>query len=127
MKRQFAASVWREGNWYVSQCLEVDVASQGETEGEAMANFKEALELCFEPPHATRPILANSRRVARIGPSAKPPEKPAPNIAARAIPTPENKISKNKPGGLVQNKRFDLLGSLHSAARLGWPCYRDAF
>ena len=55
MKRRFAATVWREGKWYVSQCLEVDVASQGETEEEALANLKEALELHFEPPQATRP------------------------------------------------------------------------
>jgi predicted RNase H-like HicB family nuclease len=54
MKRPFAATVWREGNWYVSQCLEVDVASQGETEEEALANLAEALELHFEPPPATR-------------------------------------------------------------------------
>jgi len=54
MKRPFAATVWREGNWYVSQCLEVDVASQGETEEEALANLAEALELHFEPPQATR-------------------------------------------------------------------------
>ena len=55
MKRPFAATVWREGDWYVSQCLEVDVASQGETEEEALANLKEALELYFEPPTVTRP------------------------------------------------------------------------
>lgn len=55
MKRSFAATVWREGNWYVSQCLEVDVASQGNTEEEALANLTEALELHFEPPQATRP------------------------------------------------------------------------
>jgi predicted RNase H-like HicB family nuclease len=54
MMRPFAATVWREGKWYVSQCLEVDVASQGVTEDEALANLKEALELHFEPPHATR-------------------------------------------------------------------------
>ncbi|MGA9564645.1 MAG: type II toxin-antitoxin system HicB family antitoxin [Candidatus Korobacteraceae bacterium] len=54
MIRPFAASVWREGDWYVSQCLEVDVASQGETEDEALANLKEALELHFKPPQATR-------------------------------------------------------------------------
>ena len=48
MKRPFSATVWREGNWYVSQCLEVDVASQGESEEEALANLKEALELHFE-------------------------------------------------------------------------------
>ncbi len=54
MKRPFAATVWREGNWYVSQCLEIDIASQGESEQEALANLKEALELHFEPPHPTR-------------------------------------------------------------------------
>jgi predicted RNase H-like HicB family nuclease len=55
MKRPFAATVWREGNWFVSQCLELDIASQGETEEEALTNLKEALELYFEEPQATRP------------------------------------------------------------------------
>ena len=55
MKRPFAATVWREGEWHVSQCLEVDVASQGESEQEALDNLKEALELYFEPPRASRP------------------------------------------------------------------------
>ena len=54
MKRAFSATVWREGEWYVSQCLDLDVASQGESEEEALANLKEALELHFEPPRATR-------------------------------------------------------------------------
>jgi len=53
MKRTFTASVWREGDWFVAQCLEVDVASQGETEEEALANLREALELHFEEPRAT--------------------------------------------------------------------------
>ncbi|MBV9937768.1 MAG: type II toxin-antitoxin system HicB family antitoxin [Acidobacteriaceae bacterium] len=53
MKRPFAATVWREGDWFVSQCLEIDVASQGATEEEALENLKEALELHFEPPQAT--------------------------------------------------------------------------
>jgi len=54
MKRPFTATVWKDGTWYVSQCLELDIASQGETEEEALANLKEALELHFEPPQATR-------------------------------------------------------------------------
>jgi predicted RNase H-like HicB family nuclease len=54
MKRPFAATVWREGNWYVSQCLEIDIASQGATEDEALENLRDALELHFEPPQATR-------------------------------------------------------------------------
>ncbi len=55
MKRPFAAAVWREDKWFVAQCLEVDVASQGETEEEALENLREALELYFEPPRPTRP------------------------------------------------------------------------
>jgi predicted RNase H-like HicB family nuclease len=55
MQRPFAATVWREGRWYVSQCLAVDVASQGESEEQALANLKDALELHFEPPLASRP------------------------------------------------------------------------
>lgn len=53
MKREFMASTWREGGWFVAQCLEVDVASQRETEYEALANLREALELHFETPVAT--------------------------------------------------------------------------
>lgn len=53
MKRTFTASVWQEGIWFVAQCLEVDIASQGETEAEALANLAEALSLHFEPPVAT--------------------------------------------------------------------------
>ena len=34
----------------MAQCLDVDVASQGETEEEALTNLREALELYFEPP-----------------------------------------------------------------------------
>ncbi len=53
MKQPFAATIWRKGKWYVAQCLELDIASQGESEEEALANLKEALELHFEPPQAT--------------------------------------------------------------------------
>jgi predicted RNase H-like HicB family nuclease len=63
MKRSFAARVWREGRWFVSQCLEVDVASQGATEQEALENLREALELHFEPPQATRPPKVRSIEV----------------------------------------------------------------
>jgi predicted RNase H-like HicB family nuclease len=58
LKKTFSASVWREGPWFVAQCLEVDVASQGETEEQALENLREALELHFEPPIATvRPVM----------------------------------------------------------------------
>lgn len=53
MKRTFTASVWQDGSWFLAQCLEVDIASQGETEAEALSNLSEALSLHFEPPLAT--------------------------------------------------------------------------
>ena len=62
MKRPFSATVWREGDWFVSQCLDVDIASQGNTEEEALANLREALELHFEPPIATHPRLSAKSR-----------------------------------------------------------------
>lgn len=53
MTRTFNAAVWREGEWFVAQCLEADVASQGGTEGEAIENLREALELHYSDPQAT--------------------------------------------------------------------------
>ena len=53
MKRVFKASVSREGDWFVAQCLEIDVASQGRTEEQALANLQEALALHFEAPRAS--------------------------------------------------------------------------
>ena len=53
MKQQFAASVSMDGDWYVAQALDVDVASQGLSVDDALANLREALELHFEPPVPT--------------------------------------------------------------------------
>ena len=50
---QFRASVWKEGDLYVAQCLDVDIASQGESEADALNSLKEAVELHFAPPVAT--------------------------------------------------------------------------
>ncbi|MEF8822846.1 MAG: hypothetical protein V5A74_01910 [Desulfohalobiaceae bacterium] len=40
--------VYKEDNYYVSQCLNVDVASFGESIDEAIAALKEAVSLYFE-------------------------------------------------------------------------------
>lgn len=53
MKQTFTARVWKEDDWFIAQCAQVDVASQGRSEDEALANLREALELYFEPPTAT--------------------------------------------------------------------------
>ncbi|NCO35230.1 MAG: HicB family protein [Armatimonadetes bacterium CG2_30_59_28] len=53
MKQTYTAHVFREEAWVVAQCIEVDVASQGRTEDEALTNLSDALELHFTPPCAT--------------------------------------------------------------------------
>jgi predicted RNase H-like HicB family nuclease len=53
MSREFTAVIRKEGKWFVAQCIEVDVASQGRTEKAALKNLQEALELHFENPQAT--------------------------------------------------------------------------
>ena len=42
---RFTASVVREPPWFVARCREVEVASQGRSPEEALANLREALEL----------------------------------------------------------------------------------
>jgi predicted RNase H-like HicB family nuclease len=61
MTQEFTATVWAEGEWFIAQCREVDVASQGLTEDEALDNLREALELHFEPPRAT--VLPSIHRI----------------------------------------------------------------
>ena len=59
MKNQtFTASIWQEDGWFIAQCLEVDIASQGENEKAALDNLAEALELYFESPQPSlKPII----------------------------------------------------------------------
>lgn len=40
--------VCKEGDYYVSQCLEVDVSSFGKSRKSALLNLQDALELYFE-------------------------------------------------------------------------------
>ena len=46
--KQIHTIVWKEDNLYVAKALEVEVASQGESEEKALKNLQEALELYFE-------------------------------------------------------------------------------
>lgn len=52
MTRNLKYVVYQEDRYYVSQCLNVDVASFGETIDEAVQNLKEAVELYFENENA---------------------------------------------------------------------------
>jgi predicted RNase H-like HicB family nuclease len=59
---RLTAAVTLEDRIFVAQCLEVDVASQGATVEEALANLREAVELHFEdtpaPTVRQAPIIA---------------------------------------------------------------------
>lgn len=46
---------WKEGAYYVSQCLDVDVSSFGKTKKEAEHMLKEALEL-YKESHLNKMI-----------------------------------------------------------------------
>lgn len=56
--RTFTAAVHQEEDWYVAQCLEVDVASQGVTIQEALTNLREAVGLYLE--HTPTPDIAST-------------------------------------------------------------------
>ena len=60
---RLTAAVTHDPPWYVARCLEVEVASQGLSVEEALANLREALELYFEdapiPEGVEPPIIAS--------------------------------------------------------------------
>ena len=45
---KLAVLAWKEGEVYVADCPAVRIASQGDTEEEALQNLREAVELHFE-------------------------------------------------------------------------------
>ncbi|MEO8146618.1 MAG: hypothetical protein ABI723_03220 [Bacteroidia bacterium] len=45
-------SIWKEGKYYVAQCLVVEVSSFGKTKAEALKNLNEALSLFMEKEQA---------------------------------------------------------------------------
>ncbi|MBI2627188.1 MAG: type II toxin-antitoxin system HicB family antitoxin [Parcubacteria group bacterium] len=52
--------VWKEGKYFVAQCLNVDVSSFGKSQKEAVSNVKEALELYFED--TKKPVIPKIER-----------------------------------------------------------------
>lgn len=48
MKWKLTCAVEREGDWYVSFCDDLNIASQGRTIEEAKNNLEEAIEMFFE-------------------------------------------------------------------------------
>ena len=48
MERRLSYVLYQEGDGFVARCLDVNVASEGDSEAEAIDNLREALELYFE-------------------------------------------------------------------------------
>lgn len=46
--KNFKYIVYKEGKYFVSQCLNVDISSFGESIDKAVDNLKEAIELYYE-------------------------------------------------------------------------------
>ena len=63
--KQMAYVVYREDEFFVSQCLNVDVSSFGKTREEAVANLKEAVELYFEGEVAPAYTLVTNLNVGQ--------------------------------------------------------------
>lgn len=66
--RTLTAALHQEDDWYVAQCLEVDVASQGRTIDEALTNLAGAVQLYLEEVddpagHVTATPLVTSFRL----------------------------------------------------------------
>lgn len=40
--------IWKEDDYYISQCLEVDVSSFGKTKKQSLDNLQDALKLYYE-------------------------------------------------------------------------------
>jgi len=53
--KTLSAVIHKEGDWFVSLCPELDVASQGRTIEEAIANLKEAVSLYLEDEDVNLP------------------------------------------------------------------------
>jgi predicted RNase H-like HicB family nuclease len=64
MRTSFQNVVWKEGDFFVAQCLNVEVSSFGSSREDALKNLEEALELYFEDiPVTDASIIENPELV----------------------------------------------------------------
>lgn len=72
VRYQLTALVWEEDGVYVSRCVELEVASCGDTPKEALAMLREAADLCLENAEAYNmldvlgPLQAKEKYTATI-------------------------------------------------------------
>lgn len=46
--KPFRCAVWKQDNWFIADCVEIDLATQAGSESEALENMREALALHFD-------------------------------------------------------------------------------
>lgn len=66
MSLKYNVIIEQEENWFVAKCIDNNVASQGKTIEEALANLKEAIELYLEneKPVIPKTVLVTTLEVA---------------------------------------------------------------
>lgn len=57
--REIDYVIWKEDEYYVSRCINVEVSSFGRTIEEAIQNLKEAVELYFDGEDKELPVINN--------------------------------------------------------------------
>lgn len=65
----FTNVVWKEGKYFVAQCLNIDISSFGKTYENALENLQEAVELYLEdaPAGSVASVEMPSLNIAEIG------------------------------------------------------------
>ena len=63
-KQNLIVITWKEGKYYVAQCLNVDISSFGKTKKEAVTNLEEAVYLYFEDTPISRAEKIERRSVS---------------------------------------------------------------
>ena len=66
MKLNLKNIIWKEGKYYVAQCLNIDVSSFGKNKKEALINLNEALELYFEDVASPRIVKIENPEVVKL-------------------------------------------------------------
>ncbi len=68
LMKAMAYCLYRENEFFVSQCLNVDVSSFGATREDAISNLKEAVELYFEGRNDANGVSHTSLGQAKASP-----------------------------------------------------------
>ena len=78
----------KERDWYIAECLDLPVVTQGATDSEAIANLIEATQLfiesCIERGTLEQVLLNHNWR-----PALHPPQEFAPGTFALPVPLPQ--------------------------------------